>query len=36
VIDNMKAQGFRWSFRQKLWYAKQSERRFAFAQSLVA
>jgi len=32
VINNLKAAGFRWSCRLKLWYAKQSEETKAFAE----
>jgi hypothetical protein len=34
VIDTLKAHGFRWSPRGKLWYAKQSDSRINFAYSL--
>lgn len=34
IIDDLKRHGFRWSPKQKLWYAKQSDSRIAFAKSL--
>ncbi len=34
VIDRLKAHGFRWSPKNKLWYAKQSDSRISFAESL--
>lgn len=34
VIEGLKANGFRWSGKQKMWYAKQSDERMAFANSL--
>lgn len=34
IINQLKQNGFRWSGKQKLWYAKQNEDRIAFAKSL--
>lgn len=34
IIDDLKAHGFRWSSKQKMWYAKQSSERIAFAEGL--
>lgn len=34
IIDGMKLNGFRWSNKQRMWYAKQGERTIAFARSL--
>lgn len=34
VMDSLKANGFRWSKYQKMWYAKQTESRMDFANSL--
>jgi len=34
VLAQMKELGFRWSGKQKMWYAKQTEERMAFARSL--
>lgn len=34
VIDSLKSNGFRWSPRGKLWYAKQSPSRISFAHDL--
>lgn len=36
VIDALKANGFRWSGKQKMWYAKQDAARLSFASSLGA
>lgn len=34
VLDSLKANGFRWSFSQGLWYTRYSESAMQFAQSL--
>lgn len=34
IIESLKANGFRWSGKQKMWYAKQTEETIAFANSL--
>lgn len=34
VIESMKANGFRWSGKQKMWYAKQNAGRIAFAKTI--
>lgn len=34
IIESLKANGFRWSGKQKMWYAKQSTETMAFANSL--
>ena len=34
IIDSLKANGFRWSNKQKMWYAKQNENTIAFANSI--
>lgn len=34
VLDQIKANGFRWSKPQKMWYAKQSDSRIEFVKSL--
>ena len=34
TLDAIKAQGFRWNGRKMVWYAKQTEDRLTFAQSL--
>ena len=34
VIDELKANKFRWSTKQKMWYAKQTEERIEFAKSI--
>jgi uncharacterized small protein (DUF1192 family) len=34
VIDNLKATGFYFSFKQKMWYSKYDEAKLKFAQSL--
>lgn len=34
VIEALKENGFRWSVKQKMWYAQQSVERIAFAESL--
>lgn len=34
IIDGLKANGFRWSGKQKMWYARQSDERIAFAESI--
>ena len=36
VIEAMKAHGFRWSVKQKMWYARQDDARLAFAQTIGA
>lgn len=33
VLDKLKENGFRWSNRQKMWYAKQSKERLALVKS---
>jgi hypothetical protein len=35
TISSLKGQGFRWSFRQRLWYAKYTESRMEWAQKLA-
>lgn len=35
VIEQLKINGFRWSKYKKLWYAKQSDKTIAFAESLT-
>ena len=35
VIDQLKANGFRWSIKQKMWYAKESEQRMEFVNSVL-
>lgn len=35
ILDEMKALGFRWHHTNKIWYAKQTEERIAFAQKLA-
>lgn len=35
VIEQMKGLGFRWHNRDKMWYAKQSQERNEFAESLI-
>ena len=35
VIDSLKANGFRWHKVKKLWYAKNTAKRLAFAESIV-
>lgn len=34
VIDGLKAAGYRWSMKKKLWYAKKSNKAVAFAESI--
>lgn len=34
ILDSLKSQGFRWSPKQKFWYAKQTAERLAFSASL--
>ena len=34
IIESLKANGFRWSGKQKMWYAKQTEETINFANSL--
>lgn len=34
IIESLKANGFRWSGKQKMWYAKQTEETITFANSL--
>lgn len=34
VIESLKSYGFRWSSKQKIWYAKQTDERIQFANSL--
>lgn len=34
VIESLKTNGFRWSVKQKMWYAKQNAERIAFAEGL--
>ena len=34
IIESLKANGFRWSNKQKMWYAKQNENTIAFANSI--
>lgn len=34
VISSLKENGFRWSGKQKMWYAKQSASRIDFAMSI--
>lgn len=34
VLEALKENGFRWSGKQKMWYAKQSEERIAFVKSI--
>lgn len=34
VIDGLKAAGYRWSMKKKLWYAKKSNKAVAFAKSI--
>jgi len=34
IIESLKANGFRWSGKQKMWYSKQSTENMAFANSL--
>ena len=34
VIDELKANKFRWSTKQKMWYAKQTDKRIEFAKSI--
>ena len=34
VLEAIKGAGFRWSGKQKMWYAKQSADRISFAESL--
>lgn len=34
IIESLKANGFRWSGKQKMWYAKQTEETISFANSL--
>lgn len=34
IIESLKVNGFRWSGKQKMWYAKQTEETIAFANSL--
>lgn len=34
VISSLKENGFRWSGKQKMWYAKQNSSRLAFAQTI--
>lgn len=34
VLDSLKANGFRWSRKQKMWYAKQDQGRIAFVNTL--
>ena len=36
VIETMKEHGFRWSGKQKMWYAHQDDARLAFAQTIGA
>lgn len=36
VIDSLKEQGFRWHNKKKLWFAKETEARIAFARRLGA
>lgn len=34
ILENLKSNGFRWSGKQKIWYAKQTDERIAFAGNL--
>lgn len=34
ILNTLKANGFRWSVKQKMWYAKQTEERIQFANSI--
>lgn len=34
IIDDLKAHGFRWSGKQKMWYAKRSNERIAYVEGL--
>lgn len=34
IIESLKANGFRWSNKQKMWYAKQNDKTIAFANSI--
>ena len=34
VIESLKSNGFRWSGKQKMWFAKQTDERIQFANSL--
>ena len=34
ILENLKSNGFRWSGKQKMWYAKQTDERMTFAGNL--
>lgn len=34
ILESLKANGFRWSVKQKMWYAKQTDERMTFAGNL--
>ena len=34
TLDTIKSMGFRWNGKKKIWYAKQTEERLVFAESL--
>ncbi|MEH6575672.1 MAG: DNA methyltransferase [Amphritea sp.] len=36
TLSQLKAQGFRWSTKEKIWHAKKTDQRDAFAQSLAS